>query len=73
MNAPSIPSPLGSLIADLARINCELWHEEDKARGADDATVAAAKRRIDELNQERNDRIESIDALVVQTAARKEA
>lgn len=73
MNAPNLPSALGALIADLARINCELWHEEDKARVDDDAAVARAKRRIDKLNQQRNDRIEAIDAMVIQVAARREA
>jgi hypothetical protein len=63
---------IGTLIARLARINIELWHEEDKARSEDDRRVAAAKRRIDKLNQQRNDLIERIDAAVLRVVRARE-
>ena len=48
--------------------NFQLWHEEDIARShnVSDTELAAVKRRIDKLNQQRNDFIERLDDCLIQ-------
>jgi len=49
------------------RANFRLWHVEDEARRRDvgPEVIADCKRRIDALNQERNDFIERLDEMLV--------
>jgi len=69
--AKSAPDPtdLPSLIRAQHRANFDLWHEEDKARdpGATDRQIAAVKRAIDRLNQQRNDLVEQIDTALLKS------
>lgn len=52
-----------ALVCEQLSYNFRLWHEEDKARSpaASDQEIAAVKRAIDKLNQQRNDWIEKLD------------
>ncbi len=63
---------LNPLALELARRNYLLWHEEDKARRRDvsDAVIAAVKRAIDRLNQQRNDLIEQLDEEILAELAK---
>ena len=56
-------SDFPSLVSRQHYVNFELWHQEDKARDPDapDSKIAAVKRAIDILNQQRNDMIEQMD------------
>ena len=46
--------------------NFQMWHEEDQARktGVGDDVIGRVKRRIDPLNQHRNDAMEALDEYV---------
>jgi hypothetical protein len=47
--------------------NFRLWHQEDIARSRDvsDSDLAEVKRKIDKLNQQRNDLIEQVDDYLI--------
>lgn len=62
--------PLQQLVLSQHRANFDLWHQEDAARDpvATDAQIAAVKRRIDTLNQLRNNLAEQVDELLLQAA-----
>jgi hypothetical protein len=61
------PEDLQSCIVVQHGCNFRLWHIEDVARRKDvgPEVVAECKRRIDELNQKRNDGMERIDACLL--------
>ena len=56
-----------ALVLEQHLANFRIWHREDAARRRDvgDDVIAACKRDIDALNQERNDLIEQVDACLV--------
>jgi len=57
---------LGALVDRLSQTNIQLWHLEDEARRSDvdDAYIGRIKRKIDIVNQSRNDLIDRIDELL---------
>lgn len=57
-----------ALVCQQHEYNYRLWHEEDIARSptADDTKIAAVKRAIDKLNQQRNDMIEKLDDAITE-------
>jgi vacuolar-type H+-ATPase subunit I/STV1 len=65
---PPMTDTIGALVAQLAEISIEQWHEEDRTRLPDDHIVAEAKRKIDRLNQRRTNLIERIDEVVLELA-----
>jgi hypothetical protein len=69
--APDVASAAQSdwldAVARQHQANFELWHTEDEARapGASDAELAAVKRRVDRINQRRNDLAEQLDVALL--------
>jgi hypothetical protein len=62
---------LGEAISGLARRNLALWHLEDEARRVDVGLefIGGIKRKIDLVNQQRNDYIDKIDDLLEKMVA----
>ena len=63
------PEAAGEAIEANHRCNIALWEQEDLARRRNvaDSEIAANKRAIDAANQKRNDAIERIDELLLET------
>lgn len=57
---------LGEAVSGLAMKNLELWHLEDEARRADVGLdyIGGIKKKIDRVNQQRNDYMDRIDELL---------
>ena len=66
-DTPATPESLCALVRAQHLRNFKLWHVEDVARRRDVTpdVIADCKYRIDKLNQERNDRMERVDACLV--------
>lgn len=66
--------PFPHLLQGLHRANFDLWHLEDQARAprARADAIAEAKRRIDAVNQLRNDQIERCDAFLLAELGRED-
>ena len=66
-DASASPETLLALVRAQHLRNFRLWHIEDTARRRDVTpdVIADCKYRIDRLNQERNDRMERVDACLV--------
>ena len=64
---PAGDEALWQAIADNHACNIQLWNEEDQARRPDVPAecIVISKRRIDRLNQQRNDAIEAIDDALI--------
>ena len=63
----SVSMDFPKLVSMQHKVNFELWHQEDVARDpeATDSEIAIVKRKIDTLNQKRNDLIEHMDQFLV--------
>ena len=68
--APEAPGALLATVLEQHRANFDLWHREDAARDpmAADQVIAGVKRKIDLLNQRRNDLMERIDRALLEGA-----
>ena len=64
---------LMTLIEGQHRANFDLWHQEDEARNLDATAdrIAAVKHAIDQLNQRRNDLVETVDSTLFEALVQR--
>ena len=56
------------VVEDLAAMNTEMWHLQDKMRSENDKVVLSAIKIFNPFNQRRNDLIEEIDEIFLERA-----
>jgi hypothetical protein len=70
----NLPNTVGSVFYELAAVNCELWHEQEKVYDFAAVPVAEKDKVVEKLavlNLERNNCIDKINALLVDMVRNK--
>lgn len=70
-----LSSSIGLIFAELAQVNCNLWHEQEKVYEFEDVPVEQKNevvKNLAKLNLERNSCIDIIDTLLYKTIERLE-
>ncbi len=71
-NKDEISESIEDVVYKLAKINMQMWHEQDGIRSDDDEELLSSIEKIHPLNQHRNDLIEEIDEIILRDYSPKE-